>query len=184
MTKSDQTTFIVVANVNGSEIVVVENGQKIVPIKPICDALGVSFFQQFNKLKFDPILGPTITLNVVVDADGKNREIACIPFRYVFGWLFRIEVERESQEPNESLYKYQHQCYDALYNHLTRYTEFVEYRNRLIEEQIVIVEAFNLSFQESKSKLIEAKEELSRRLKITFPEYLASKAQLSLFADQ
>lgn len=183
MTKLSEATARVVAKVNGTEIVVVDNGEKWVPVKPICDALGVDYPTQFTKLKNDPILSSIIGLNPMVGADGKDREMVTIPFRYVFGWLFRIDSRNVKEESREAVLKYQLQCYDALYNHFTRFAEYVEYQKGLIEEQLVIVETINLNFREAKNKLIEAKEELNRRRQLTFQEYLASKAQLSLFAD-
>lgn len=181
MIKKNEATSRVVAKVNGTEIVVVENGQKWVPVKPICDALGVDYPTQYTRLKNDPILNSIIGLNPMVGADGKDREMVTIPFRYVFGWLFRIDSRNVKEEARETVLKYQLQCYDALYNHFTRYSEYLEYQKGLIEEQLVIVEAINLNFREAKNKLVEAKEELNRRRQMTFQEYLASKAQLSLF---
>ncbi len=183
MIQKKEATSTVVAKVNGTEIVVVDNGDKKVPVKPICDALGVDYPTQFTRLKSDPILGSVIGLNPTTGADGKQYEMVTIPFRYVFGWLFRIDSRNVKEEARETVLKYQLQCYDALYNHFTRFAEYVEYQKGLIEEQLVIVEAINLNFREAKNKLIEAKEELNRRRQLTFQEYLASKAQLSLFAD-
>lgn len=183
MIKKNEATSTVVAKVNGTEIVVVENGQKLVPIKPICEALGISHKPQFERLKEDPILSSVVTLSMTTGADGKQYEMVTIPFRYVFGWLFRIDSRNVKEEARDAVLKYQVQCYDALYNHFTRYSEYVEYQKGLIEEQLVIVEAINMNFRETKNKLIEAKEELNRRRQMTFQEYLASKAQLSLFAE-
>jgi len=181
MIKKNEATSTVVAKVNGTEIVVVENGQKLVPIKPICQALGIDEDAQRRKLKEDPILSSVTVLSKATGADGKQYEMVTIPFRYVFGWLFRIDSRNVKEEARETVLKYQLQCYDALYNHFTRYSEYVEYQKGLIEEQLVIVEAINLNFREAKNKLVEAKEELNRRRQMTFQEYLASKAQLSLF---
>lgn len=181
MNKKNEATSTVVAKINGTEIVVVENGDKKVPVKPICDALGVDYPTQFTRLKSDPFLSSTIGLNPMVGADGKDREMVTIPFRYVFGWLFRIDSRNVKEESREAVLKYQVQCYDALYNHFTRYAEFVEYRNEKIEEQLVVVEAINYDFRETKNKLIEAKEELNRRRRFTFQEYQAMKSQLTLF---
>lgn len=173
-----------VAKINGTEIVVVENGDKRVPIKPICEALGVDYPGQFRKLKEDPILSSTIDLSSMVGADGKNREMATIPFRYVFGWLFRIDSRNVKEEARDAVLKYQVECYDSLYNHFTRYAEYVEYQKEKIEEQLVIVEAINHNFRETKNQLLDAKEELNRRRRLTLNEYLASRAQLTLFNEE
>ena len=185
MNKKNEATSTVVAKINNVEIIVIENGQKRVPIKPICEALGIDEDAQRRRLKEDPILSSTTVLSTAVAADGKNREMVTIPFRYVFGWLFRIDSRNVKEEAREAVLKYQVQCYDALYNHFTRYAEYVEYQKEKIEEQLVIVEAINHNFRETKNQLIEAKEELNRRRRLTYQEYQATLAQLQMFtADE
>ena len=183
MIKKQDATSTVVAKINGTEIVVVENGDKKVPVKPICDALGVDYPTQFTRLKSDPFLSSTIGLSPMVGADGKDREMVTIPFRYVFGWLFRIDSRNVKEEAREAVLKYQVQCYDALYNHFTRYAEYVEYQKEKIEEQLAIVEAINHNFREAKNQLIDAKEELNRRRRLTYHEYLAMQSQLKIFSN-
>ena len=48
----------VITTVNGIQIVAVtdESFNTLVPIKPICDAIGVAFERQFSKLKEHEIL--------------------------------------------------------------------------------------------------------------------------------
>lgn len=82
MTEIKTTT---VAKINQVEILVIENGEKRVAVKPICEALGVDYPSQYTKLQKDPILGSTIGLSTTVGADGKDREMVTIPFMYVFG---------------------------------------------------------------------------------------------------
>lgn len=71
--------------VNGVEIFaeVSETGQVYIPVKPICEAIGVAFQAQHLKLQEHEILAPTITLRMIVAADGKLREMVCIPLEYV-----------------------------------------------------------------------------------------------------
>lgn len=103
-----------------------------------------------------------------------------IPFKYVFGWLFRIDSRNVKEEAREAVLRYQVECYDALYNHFTRHSEFVEWQSGLIEEQLVIVEERKRLFRESKEVLYEAQEELNRRRKLTIDDYMAEKAQLKI----
>ena len=77
-----------VATINNVEILIIENGEKRVAIKPICEALGVSNQKQLERLKSDPILSSVITLSVTTGADGKQYKMQTFPFKYVFGWLF------------------------------------------------------------------------------------------------
>lgn len=68
-----------IARVNDVQIQMIDNGQKLIPIKPICEALGISHQKQYEKLKSDEILSSTVTLRVTVGADEKEREMLCIP---------------------------------------------------------------------------------------------------------
>jgi len=45
---NEKSTVSTVAKVNNTEIVIIENGEKRVAIKPICDALGVDFYFGFS----------------------------------------------------------------------------------------------------------------------------------------
>lgn len=105
----------------------------LVPIRPICEALGVDFAGQSVKLKEHPILSSTVDLRSMVAADGKNREMLCLPIRYVFGWLFTINPANVNEEVREALISYQHECYDALYNHF-----FGSQKRQLEQNQIEI----------------------------------------------
>lgn len=96
----------VIARVNNVDIVATSDEQ-MVPIRPLCEALGIAYERQSTKLKEHPILSSTVTLKVMVAADGKNREMLCLPVRYVFGWLFTINPANVNEESRETLIAYQ-----------------------------------------------------------------------------
>lgn len=183
MENSKQATQTTVAKINNVEIVIISNGEKRVAIKPICDALGVSIQGQLEKLKTDPILSSVIKLSFTTGADGKQYEMQTIPFKFVFGWLFRIDSRNVKEEARETVERYQLECYNALYNHFTGYADYVEQKQRLIEEHLTIVEAINFDFHEAKNKLLDAKKELNRVRQLTFADYDAANRQLKLFTD-
>lgn len=111
----------VIATINGVEITAVtdEALNIFVPVKPICDAIGVAFERQFSKLKDHEILSSTITLRVMVAADGKEREMVCLPLEFIFGWLFTINAKNVSDDAHDKVLEYQLECYKALYEHFT-----------------------------------------------------------------
>lgn len=85
-----------VAMVNGTSLqVVADEREHFVAVKPVCEILGVDYSAQRVKLKEHPIYGPTMVLSTTVGADGKNREMLCIPFRFFAGWLFSINPNRK-----------------------------------------------------------------------------------------
>ena len=77
----------IVARVNDVDIIATTEEQ-LVPIKPICEALGVNYTTQIEKLKKHPIYGSTVPLRGILAADGKLREMSCLPLRLISGWIF------------------------------------------------------------------------------------------------
>lgn len=82
-----------------------------IAIKPICEAIGVDFEGQRKNFKNDKILSELPSIQTVVAADNKLREMLCLPEFYVYGWLFSI------QSDSPDLQEYKWKCYDLLYNY-------------------------------------------------------------------
>lgn len=97
---------------NGKRIsILLADGTWYVAVKPICEALGVNYKRQHETISNDEILGELSTVQGIVAADGKLREMFCLPEKYVYGWLFSIR----SESPDLKTYKLK--CYDILYSH-------------------------------------------------------------------
>ena len=173
-----------VARINQVDILLIENGEKRVAIKPICEALGVDFSAQLQKLKSDPILGPTMGLSTTVGADGKEREMQTIPFMYVFGWLFRIDSRNVKEEARETVLKYQVECYRALYFHFTAYADFVEKKQIAIEKQLVVYEEARTNYSSANKIMKEAEAELKKFRQLRFEDYDADRRQLKMFSEE
>ena len=68
--------------VNSVAIQIIDEGvEKLVPVKPICEALEINYSTQVEKIKEHPILSSTIPLRGIVAADGKEREMLCLPLQ-------------------------------------------------------------------------------------------------------
>lgn len=132
-------------NVNGKEI----NIEKIdavdyIAIKPICNAIGVNYTTQIEKIDEDEKLHQLTPLGGMVAEDGKTRKMRAIPYRYVFGWLFTISPKNVSGEVRKRIMRYRDECYDALFDHFTK-------RNTIIKEKVTY-----------QKKIGELKEELKK----------------------
>jgi hypothetical protein len=154
-----------------------------VPIRPICELLGVSVQKQLEKIKEHPILSSVITLRVTVAADGKEREMQCLPFRYIFGWIFTINPENVKEEAKEALIKYQNECYNALYDYFTSRAEFVEQKQVEIDRQLEIVHDAKVNFKEAKNILYESENKLQQLRKLTLDDFDMERRQLKLNFD-
>jgi len=173
MRKSNTSATYAVATINHIDLLIVENGQKIVPIKPICDILGIDMESQRKKIRSDEILGSVAVLKTATGSDGKQYVMYCLPLEFVFGWLFTINADRVAPEARESVIGYKLECYKALYNHFTLYSRFVEYQQKMVEAQLQVVDTINRNFSTAKDRLHQAKEELNRRRAFTFEEFAA-----------
>jgi hypothetical protein len=169
-----------VAKINEVSIMLIDGNEKLVPVKPICEALGIDSKSQMDKIQKDEILGSTVVLSTSVGADGKNREMSCIPFKFVFGWLFTINPKNAKAEAKEQIIKYKLQCYDALFNHFTDQSEFLEQKQLVLEKQMEEVDRIRGDFGNTKKLLDEARKKLNKVKEMTFEEWQQNKRQLSI----
>lgn len=181
--KKEQTKSTAVATVNGQEILIIENGEKRVAVRPICDALGIDFSAQLQRLKRDEILSSVVVMVTTTGADGKQYEMATIPYKFSFGWLFTIDNSKVKPEAKEALIKYQLECYNALYEHFTGYEAYYHEKEKLIKDQTLVAKLARANFAEAKSKLKTANEALEMVVEYTFEDYKNNKMQLVLVFD-
>lgn len=90
---------------------VAADGQYWIALKPICEALGVHWKKQHEKIQKDKILSQLSTERGMVAADGKLRNMTSLPEFAIYGWIFQID------SPNEDLTEYKWECYRVLYEH-------------------------------------------------------------------
>ncbi len=175
-----------VAVVNKQQILLIsQNGEDYVPVRPICDALGIDSYAQIRRIQRDEILAPTAATMAAVGADEKSREMVAIPLRYVFGWLFTIETNLVKEEVRPAVIAYKKECYDALYDHFKSYADYVEFRMRKIEEAENIVSATRLEFNTAKDKIKEANEIKAKAYGFSYQDWLEGKRQLAIdFKDE
>ena len=151
---------ISIGKINGSEITAIkaEDGTVLVPIKPICGALSVDVESQRKKINEDEDLCSTAVLSTAVGADGKERDMLCLPLRYVYGWLFTINPKNVAAAARESVRKYRQQCYDVLYDHFEGKTRRQIESNRAEKAILGIIERLTEEEKTIKTQLKEAKE--------------------------
>ncbi|MCT4586437.1 MAG: phage antirepressor N-terminal domain-containing protein [Carboxylicivirga sp.] len=169
-----------VAKINDVSIVLIDGAEKQVPIKPICEALGIDHKRQVDKIKSDEILGSVGGLKPSVGADGKQYDMFCIPYMYIFGWLFTINPKNVKAEAKENVVRYKQECYTSLFNHFTDQSEFLEKKQLALEKQMEEVERIRNDFGNTKKLLDEARKALNKVKEMTFEEWQMNKRQLSI----
>lgn len=170
-----------VAIVNGISLQVVADGrEQLVAVKPVCEILGVDFSAQRAKLKEHPVYGSTTVLCTTVGADGKEREMVCIPLRLFPGWLFSINPDNVKEEVRENLIKYQLKCNDILYDYFFRHADFAMKKQEEISLQLDVVAKAKEDFHNAKKILSDAEARLNKINALTFDEYMANERQLKI----
>ncbi|NKQ35706.1 MAG: hypothetical protein HF973_08840 [Chloroflexi bacterium] len=95
-----------------------ERRQVFVPVRPICDYLGIDWSAQYRRIDRDPVLSEvTIPCVVVTATQGQpdqRREMQCLPLDYLNGWLFGVNANRVKEEIRDNLIRYQRECYRVL----------------------------------------------------------------------
>lgn len=148
------------------------DGQVFVPIKPLCEALGIDNKSQQDVLKSHPIWGPTMVLRTTVGGDYKNREMLCIPLKYAFGWLMGIDARSVKPEAYESVVRYQEAAYDALYDRFFLEPAMQKRKLMLMLEKENAILMAELQKKEISQRIKQMKAELSE-LKASEPSQLA-----------
>ncbi len=171
------TKFI--AKVNGVDIVAT-NDERFIPIRPICEAIGVEFASQRLRIERDEILSSTVFIMNTVAADGKSRDMFCIPFKYVFGWLFSIDTTRVSPEAHDAVLRYKEECYEVLYSYFTDPQTFLAEKQKLMEQKVAEYQECQRRFKDAQKLMNNAKSELNQVMAVTIDQWRASNGQMKL----
>lgn len=107
----------------GDEIVAVRvaDGSVYIPVRPICELLGLNWSGQRQRIERDPVLSVEAMSVFVTHSDidphsrrPRTSEMLCIPLDYLSGFLFGINAARVKDEIRERLIRYQRECYKVL----------------------------------------------------------------------
>jgi hypothetical protein len=111
------TDIIEYISFRGEKLIFVWNeGEPYVAVKPICDQIGLAYQPQHRKLSC-PESDATITMMVMVAADGKQREMLCLHLMDLPFWLSGITPSRVKPELADGIRAYRTECKLVLFNH-------------------------------------------------------------------
>jgi hypothetical protein len=92
-----------------------------VPIRPICDYLGLNWSAQYRRIQRDLVLSKAVMSVAVTATDieaGSRRprisNMLCLPLDYLNGWLFGVNAQRVRPELQQRVVRYQEECYKLL----------------------------------------------------------------------
>lgn len=92
----------------------------VLPLRQLCDALGLSFSGQLQRLKREPILAKhlhTVRVMVTRVSDGvtSEQEVACLGFRRLDYWLGTVDHTRVKPELRDKLILFKEEMADAVH---------------------------------------------------------------------
>ena len=75
---------------DGIPVAQTPDGGLYVALRPITDHLGLAFGSQRNRVLRDRVMAPRVRTVLMTAADGRQRELLCLPLDLVPGFLFGI----------------------------------------------------------------------------------------------
>jgi hypothetical protein len=91
------------------------DGSVYVPVRPICDRLGIAWPAQRLRILRDAVLAEELTpVIVTITGTGQQVETLCLPLDYISGFLFGITASRVKEEVRDRLIQYQRECHKVL----------------------------------------------------------------------
>ena len=101
--------------------VVLVNDLPFVAMKPICEAIGIDWEGQRQKINRHSVLSQVACMIKATSfgQDGKEYivEMMMLPIKYLNGWLFGIDANRVKAEAKDLVIEYQRECFDVLADH-------------------------------------------------------------------
>lgn len=95
---------------NGKSIIFLhKNGQYLIALRPVCEALNIQYHRQYKNIIADPILGAALSVQTTQVPGDQKRKMVFLPEFYFYGWLFSVRSE------SKELLRYKWQCYKILY---------------------------------------------------------------------
>ena len=92
------------------------DGAIVVPLRPVCDALGVSPQGQLTKLRGKPWVCIKMILSQM-PGDDQVRQVVAVDLRSLPLWLATLEPSRVKPEAREALLAYQREAAEVLFRH-------------------------------------------------------------------
>lgn len=137
----DDTITAVLVEVDAQRVV-------YVPLRPICDFLGVSWSGQLERINRDPVLSDVVRfVRVTRTNTGGNPNVMAMPLDYLNGWMFGINANRVKEEVRERLIRYQRECYRVLSEAFTdgRLTTDSAFEELLTQTDNPAVQAYHIA---------------------------------------
>lgn len=123
-----------------------------IPLRPLCDLLGLDWSSQRRRINRDPVLGEevrAVAVTTTARSDDRPQTVPmlCLPLEFVSGFLFGISVSRVKEELQSQLIRYQRECYKVLHEAFQdgRLTSDVDFDSLLVQADGEAVQAYQIA---------------------------------------
>lgn len=98
-------------------LVPIQDQQEIyVPLRPLCEYLGLNWSGQLQRLRRDEVLGPALQFVCVTHTNSAgDPNMICLPLELLPGWLFGISTSRVRDELQPKITQYRRECFKVLW---------------------------------------------------------------------
>ena len=104
----------------GALVRVGDEAQVYVPVRPICDYLGLSWSGQFERIRRDEVLSEAIRFVRLRRTNTSERRgdpnVLCLPLELLPGFLFGVNAARVKPALREKIIRYRRECYRRLWD--------------------------------------------------------------------
>lgn len=151
-------------------LVEVESKEEVyVPLRPICDYLGLDWSAQFRRVKRDEVLTDSLlSVAIMATETGQGRgkrDTLCLPLKFLPGWLFGVTVNKVRPELQEKIIRYRRECYDVLWRAFqSEVLETVDTRSNPNIAALVQIKEMGKAITAMAEQQIEMEQRLTNRL--------------------
>jgi len=100
---------------DGIPVAATPDGEPYVALRPITDHLGLDPRSQRRRAQADPVIAPRLRTLALTAADGRRRELLCLPLDLLPGYLFGIDTARVKAGLIDKLNRYRADCFRVLW---------------------------------------------------------------------
>ena len=90
-----------------------QNSEHLVAMKPICEAIGLSWRGQNERIQRHEVLREGMRV-IRLPSSGGEQETICLDINYLNSWLFGVDSTRVKPEIRPRLIQYQRECFHVL----------------------------------------------------------------------
>jgi hypothetical protein len=104
-------------SITGAIVLIAGESRVYVPLRPICEYLGLTWPSQTLRLRRDEILAQEIRGVFIMKTPGRGaQEMLCLPLDLLPGWLFGITTSKVKPEYQEKIRRYRRECFRVLWD--------------------------------------------------------------------